>query len=221
MKHQRGFTLMEMTIALVVSALLVSLAYGALRIGVRGWEAANTRVDQVDTMRVGWQFLHQALSNTRAVADPLGEHKHTLFDGAAARLKFVADMPSYLGLGGLYVVELIREEDNEGARLLLRRTLLSEYRQKNTKNRPQQAVLVDELQGIDISYFGRLNDAGLAGWQQRWTNQRHLPTLIRIEVRQENGRHWPLLVARPRLGQVKQAEQSLLDGIPPKTEAAE
>jgi len=205
-RQQGGFTLAEMLIALAVSALLVSLVYSALRIGMRSWEASQQRVDQVDSMRIGWQFLHQALSGARPISDPLSQDREPLFKGEKDRLVFAADMPSYLGLGGLYVIELLREQQGQQQRLLLRRTLLSEYRQHDLEVRPQQAVLVDELRDVDIAYFGRPAADDLLDWHPAWEGNSALPSLIRIDVQYADGSRWPTLVAHPRLGQRTQVD---------------
>ena len=66
----RGFTLLEMLLAISLLTLLAGLAYGTLRIGVRGWEAADAQADREDALRVGWPFLHQTLEGARPDLDP-------------------------------------------------------------------------------------------------------------------------------------------------------
>ncbi|HEX7533874.1 MAG TPA: prepilin-type N-terminal cleavage/methylation domain-containing protein [Syntrophales bacterium] len=36
--HNRGFTLLELLIALTITAMIVAIIFGALRIGIRAWE---------------------------------------------------------------------------------------------------------------------------------------------------------------------------------------
>lgn len=197
-RYQRGFTLAEMLIALSVSVLLVALVYSALRIGLRSWDSTREEVAQIDSQRIGWLFLHQALSNARPVADPLATDAAPLFQGDSGGLRFGADMNSYLGLGGLYLVELVREPQGEDTRLLLRRTLLSEYRQRNTENRPQQAVLVDRLGELRIAYYGSEQASAAPAWQSQWHSNEGLPGLVRVDISDADGRRWPTLVAHPR-----------------------
>lgn len=209
MNQQRGFTLAELLVSLSVAALLVSLVYGSLRIGVRSWEAADTRSNVADTTRIGWLFLHRALADARPVGDPLASRGTPIFNGRPDRLRFAADMPSHLNLGGLYVVEIARNEEKQ---LQLSRTLMAEYRQARLENRPQSAVLADNLQSITFKYFGKLDREVDARWHTEWKNQLGLPALIRIDVEQQDGSHWPTLIAHPRIGSVQHApapEQSL------------
>jgi len=209
-KKQRGFTLLEMIVALAISGLLVTLAYGSLRIGIRSWEASQTRVEQSDAMRIGWQFLQRSLIEAKAVTDPLQNTSNLLFSGTSTTLSFVADMPSHLGLGGLYVIQ-IAPQGNQDLQLKLSRTLLSEYKQRNTENRPQQAILVDELNHIDIAYYGQLNEKGSAGWHSTWLEQKTLPQLVRLDIKQADGKSWPTLTAHLQLGRGRGIQQNTLD----------
>ncbi len=200
MKRQRGFTLAEMIVALAVSALLVSLTYGALRIGVRSWQATQEGVNRLDTLRIGWQTLHDSLIEAVPVADRDADGQAILFKGSPDSLTFAADMPSYLGLGGVYLVELYLEDDGGAQILRLRRTLYSEIQQRGLENHPQQADLAERVRQLSIGYYGKPEDAPLAGWQPDWSGQAILPALVRVDVELQNGDRWPTLIVGPRRG---------------------
>ena len=55
-RAQRGFTLVEMLVALGIATLLVSLVYGSIRVGQRSARALDRQVEQAEVMRIGWQF---------------------------------------------------------------------------------------------------------------------------------------------------------------------
>ena len=204
MRKQSGFTLAEMLIALMLSALLVTLTYASLRIGIRGWESARAHADHLDELRVGWQFLHDALSRAEAVPDPRGESGQVLFEGNPQRLLFSAHQPSHLGLGGLYRIELLGDDTVGQSRLRLRRTLLFAYQHGNSHSAVQQAVLADDLARLDIRYFGQLDENKPSRWHRNWEHPQQLPRLVRIDVLLQGGQRWPTLIARPRSGQPPQ-----------------
>lgn len=216
--RQRGFTLAEMIVALAVSALLVTLAYGALRIGIRSWEAAQAGADRLDTLRVGWQAVHDTLVASAATQPPEANQPGILFNGEADRLTFTANMPSYLGLGGLYRVELFRDEQLDHTPFKLRRTLYSAYLQDPDSAQVQQADLADHVARLSFRYFGIAGQGSAATWQETWQELPSLPVLVRVEVELENGGHWPLLVAKlhqaNRLWEVD-AEETFGSGILP------
>lgn len=206
-QRSKGFTLVEMVIAISITALLISLAYGGLRMGIRSYEASREHSDQLDAMRIGWQFMQNALAGARPIADPLQQRPGSLFIGEHNSLTWVADMPSYLGLGGLYVISLEKTQTRP-QQLLLKRTLLSEYRQRNTANNEQTAILVDDLSEIELRYFGREEAQLPMRWHQSWLDKDTLPSLIEIRINEQNGRVWPLMIAHPRLSEAPETLDS-------------
>lgn len=204
MKHQRGFTLAEMLVALSVAALLVTLAYGSVRIGIRSWEAADARSNLADAQRISWLYLHQVLSDARPVGDPRSAQGKPLFSGSPDQITFAADMPSYLNLGGLYVLHLGR---NDKGQVELTRTLFAEYRQTQLESRVQKAVIVEEPADVKIRYFGQLDESNEARWHAEWRNQLGLPALIRVDISLSDNTHWPSLIAHPRIGHVQSVDE--------------
>ena len=199
MKRQHGFTLAEMIVALAVSSLLVTLTYGALRIGIRSWDASQETVTQIETLRVGWQAVHSAISEAVVRFDPTTQSEGIFFDGRPDRLKFTANMPSHLGLGGVYIIELLLDTQNGDDAFLLRRTLWVEHLQETRENNPQQAPLAEGVKQIRFRYFGTLNEEETPSWHTQWTGQSTLPNLLRLDVELKDGTHWPTLIARPRI----------------------
>lgn len=193
-----GFTLVEMLVALSVSALLVSLVYGAVRVGQRSARALGVQTTQAEVMRIGWQFLHDALTQARPVPDPSDPQSRTSFEGMAHTLSFVADMPAYMGLGGLMRITLEIEDTDTGRQLVLSRQRFGTTMQEDSAER---AVLVEELDTLAITYFGLVKGDGVPDWYGNWDDsQRTLPNLLRISVKPGNGPAWPELIASPMMG---------------------
>ena len=207
-RAQSGFTLVEMIVALIVVSLLVALVYGALRTGMRSWEASQEQVEKLNAMRIGWNFIHHALANTRQVNDPVAEEPGLFFYGEKDRLGFVSDMPSHLGLGGRYLVEIQQAEVLDQPGLLFKRTLLSDYQQLGQSAPHQQAILSDQLKTLSFNYFGQKADDDESAWHAEWIEQRVLPSLIRVTIEEESGSRWPVLIAQLRFSPNPQMEQS-------------
>lgn len=216
-RHQ-GFTLLEMLVAISVFGLLVSMVYGMLRLGSRGWEAGDERIDQTDTMRIGWTFLQRALNNARDTKNQNEDEKGVHFFGTDKELEFVADMPAYLGTGGLHVVSLsimdaVLDKDQEGPeqKLVLQRVPLLEYDTELSDDQIQRAVLVDQVDSLKIDYYGTPGDGGVSRkddapeWHDEWKEASTLPVLVRIAVHPYGRDPWPILVAHPQLGSGRKA----------------
>ncbi len=211
-RQQSGFTLLEVIVAVTISAILVSLVYGSIRISSRSLEAAQTQIEDSDAMRIGWQFLQRALNGARIINDSVDESGGILFDGGNHKLSFVADMPGYLGLGGLYIITIEKRVELFQSKLLLSRIPLSEHGQTTTNYQPQTAVLVDDLKNIDIHYFGSLQQNTLPGWHSNWHKMERLPLLVKIQITPNKTSPWPLLIAHPQIGLGRKAQLYSLDG---------
>ncbi len=201
---QGGFTVVEVLVAIAVAGLLVSLVYGAIRVGQRSVSALDSRVDQSELMRIGWQFIHTAIAHAGPAVDPARRQSRTGFEGAPDRLVFVADMPSYVGIEGPARITLARvSKAGTGQLLLTRERLDAEAAPTATSmgsDSIDQAVLVEELDELSIEYFGQLERGTAPSWQSNWDHARRLPNLVRISIRPSDAPAWPLLIAAPRDG---------------------
>jgi general secretion pathway protein J len=150
-------------------------------------------------MRIGWQFIHDALSQARSVDDPDNEGQQTSFYGMADRLAFVADLPAYVGTGGLSRITLQTRPSSEGDRLVLTRQLFdtSATGQDATTH---SAVLVDEMDRLEIRYFGQPDRDSTPGWHPTWVDSDVLPSLVVVRVVPAHGNPWPTLTASPLTG---------------------
>jgi general secretion pathway protein J len=197
---QRGFTLIEMLAALSVASLLVSLVYGAVRIGQRSVSAMDAQIEQSDIMRIGWEFLHNALSRALPMPNPEDEEDNTSFGGTTKVLTFVADMPAYVGAGGLMRITLGIDEASSKSQLVLTRQRYEAYEELSTEQPVQRAVLIEDLDHLEIGYFARLEDDDIASWHDEWLGFDALPNLVRIDVAPAGAKAWPRLVAQPSSG---------------------
>ena len=206
---QRGFTVVEMLVAIAVAGLLVSLVYGAIRVGQRSVSAVDSRVQQSELMRIGWQFIHHAIAHAGPAVDPARPETRTGFEGTSDQLVFVADMPSYVGIEGPARITLGRFAKAGAAQLLLTRGRLDEESTPRGEAELEQAVLVDQLDELRIEYFGQLERGVAPSWQSNWDHARWLPNLIRIQIRPAGAPAWPLLTAAPRDGTAPLDEDAL------------
>ncbi len=197
---QRGFTLIEMLAALSVASLLVGLVYGAVRIGQRSVSAMDAQVEQSDIMRIGWEFLHNALSRAMPMPNPEDDEDSTSFAGTTKVLTFVADMPAYVGPGGLMHITLGIDEAPSKSQLVLTRQRYEPYEELSAEQPVQRAVLIEDLDRLEIGYFGRLGDDDDASWHDEWIGFDALPNLVRIDVAPSGTKAWPRLVAQPSSG---------------------
>ena len=173
--------LLYLIILLLVAALLVAMVYGAVRVGQRSARAVDERIDQAEVMRIGWQYLHGAIVRARPVTNPDNLDDRTGFRGQSDTLEFVADMPAYVGLGGLIRIRLEPARTEQGEQLLLSRERYDPNVEKPDESL-EKAVLVEQLDALEISYFGRRDQGQAPDWHSSWDGPNTLPNLVRIEI---------------------------------------
>ncbi|MGD8929548.1 MAG: prepilin-type N-terminal cleavage/methylation domain-containing protein, partial [Lysobacterales bacterium] len=104
----RGFTLVEILLALTLLSMLMALAYGGLRAATRAADKGQTVLQDSGRIRMAHQFVHKQLNQMLPLvfAENDDQTERTVFVGEPQRIRFVAPMPGYLGFGGPQVQEL-------------------------------------------------------------------------------------------------------------------
>jgi len=202
-RRQPGFTLIEVLIAMTLIGLIVTLLFNGLRLAGRAGESVATEADRVHTVLAVQRALRARLEQARPyrLRDVAGEVT-LAFYGAPDRLRFIAPLPSRLGPGGLYWIELhaAHESAAESAPLMLEYWPFDPGLKPAGAGSPhRQKVLLADVEFVRFRYLG--DDSATDGqWLRNWQDRRTLPTAIRLEVAVANDRHiWPELVVNPRL----------------------
>jgi general secretion pathway protein J len=147
-------------------------------------------------------FLRRRLAGARAVPfqiDP-ASGLPTRFTGEADRMRFVSDLPDYIGRGGpnLHELHVERMPSGQGVRLTLGLTVVQAAGEPPSPDRSPE-VLADDVRGVRFRYRG-LGENGKPGeWTDRWTTVEQLPLLVDIQITGADGRPWPQLMVAPRL----------------------
>jgi len=198
----RGFTLVELTIALVLMAAIAALLYGSLALAARSWDGGEAKSQQVADLRTTQTYLRGQLS-----ADyPQRMWKITgfpiLFSGERDEIRYAAPLPPRVAEGGVYYFRVAVVKDGDRSLLVQQRMIpdvnaleIPEFRDAD------RSVLAEGIAEIKIAYFGRAADAAdivAPTWLDRWDDKQRLPTLVRIDVKPEKGPAWPTLVIEPR-----------------------
>ena len=207
--RQRGFTLIEILIAMTLLGLLMAMLFGGLRLGTRAWEASDARSAELARLEAVHGFIRRALTGAYPLlrTETGGAKRRIAFTGGAEAVEFTALMPAHFGVGGFYTITLAVEDGADGARLIFRRQL---YRPGDEETPPpppagdeeKEKVLLDGISKAAFSYFGATDEDETPAWRDEWRDQKTLPDLVRLGLTFADGGAWPDLVVAPRISAV-------------------
>ena len=199
----RGFTLIEVLLATVLLAAGLALAFATLRAATATATRGEVIAQRNEHLRAVEGFLRTRLTGTRPVPFALDPDSGLVqrFVGTAERMRFVSDLPDYLGRGGPYLHELAIERDGDELRLTLALTIVQGGEAiAETPPRPPE-VLAGHLRAARFRYRALAADYRLGEWQEQWRTPEALPLQVEITLQDADGRQWPpLLVALPLAG---------------------
>lgn len=189
-RNDRGFTLLEVLVALVVvSFLVLGLAQG-VRFGLHAWNAQG----RVLARQNGLDAVDRTLRGLIARMQPGGLVTAPTIAGTADRLAFVTELPVGAGDAGPRTAAVALTVDGSH-RLLLRWTPDPQAIPLLVPPR-HTVVLLSDVERLAISYWLPLSHGG--GWVTQW-DQPYLPALVRLRIvfRHGDRRLWPDIVAAP------------------------
>jgi general secretion pathway protein J len=199
-RSARGFTLIEVLLASALLAAGLTLAFatilGATATTRRGEELAQAN----EQMRAVLGFLRRRIAGARGATFDTDQSTGLpmRFVGDRERMRFVADLPDYIGRGGPNLHDLRIERDGDGVRLLLDLAVVQAGTSVLERGREPE-LLAGGLRSARFRYRGLGADGELADWQDEWTAVEQLPLLVEVTLVGADGREWPTLVVAPRL----------------------
>jgi len=209
MRSSRGFTLVEILLALSLMGMLLALAYGGLRASTRATDKGQAVLEESGRIRMAHQFVRKQINQMI----PLGfadeqSQERTVFIGEMNKIRFVAPMPGYLGFGGPQVQELAIIQGKDGAELVLSHALLQGFEEQNLYVR-DPILLMDHIESAEFSFLGRDENGEVLPWITRWDTPEKLPIAVTLDVEftEDIYLSWPSLTAAIRI------DASALEGL--------
>jgi general secretion pathway protein J len=213
-RRDDGFTLLEVLVAVVIMAVIMTTAFGALRLGGRSWEAGVSRASDNERFRAVADLLRRQVHQVIPMSWPEDKEKRIAFEGASNQLRFIAPAPKQHRQAGLFEYGMSARREGVDTDLVL--SFIPFNPDAEAFQRPardQQVLLVEGLQRVTFEYFGSPGNAGVRGrartsaqppsWQPRWAaDATRYPQLIRVRLEVNEGQQaWPeLYLALPAGG---------------------
>ena len=198
----RGFTLVELLLAIGMMSMLLALAYGGLRASTRATDRGQVILEESSRIRMAHQFVRKQLNQMIPLVfmESEDQAQRTTFEGSADRIRFVGPMPGYLGFGGPQVQELVFEPGDDGLTLLISHALLQGFEEEKLYERAP-IVLLDRIDQAEFQFLGLDEEGELGDWTSDWENVETLPLAVSlaIDFNEEVYVSWPQLTASVRI----------------------
>jgi general secretion pathway protein J len=179
MKRARGFTLLEVLIALAIVGALVTIAFGGLRVAIAAWRQGEERAEAHQHVRAVAFTLSRALGAAYPYRGTRGLSPEVviLFGGAAKRVEFVTQAaPLPLEIPAAFTAVVIELADGPEPGLVVRQRPLPN-RDPFTEGR---VVLRDP--SVTSVAFKFLTEEG--AWVEEWDGQnaKSIPRAVQLQL---------------------------------------
>jgi general secretion pathway protein J len=204
MSHSRGYTLIELVVALAVLALASVLIAQGVRLGLRAWDSVNARLSRVQAVAVTQQLLRGRLSLLYPYSVPShSEHSITnsyALIGDTDKLSFSAPGPHAQAGQMLRYRVFLDRGDGPGKLKISWQADPGPGGGQGAGSGEEQETLLDDVDLVAFEYFSHGN-LGSGEWLRQWQGQSTPPALVRLRLGFAHGAagDWPTLVVRPRI----------------------
>jgi len=201
--RQRGFTLIEVLIAMTLLSIMVVLLFSSLRICAQSWEQGENKISEVNEAAVVYGFFQRHLSSAIPLwndftgkgsaggATPDQQNNKAFsFQGNRQSLQFVSVFPASAGRSGMQLFSVA--PDNEHA---VKVTLTPFFPATEGEDwRKEEVTLLKQVSDFSLAYFGDAEGLGEYRWHEQWLEKNTQPSLVKITISTENGLFWPEMV---------------------------
>lgn len=185
----RGFTLVEMVVALTILSLIVLATITGMRTLAKTQQVLKQRTTQVARMRAVEGFVRKSIEQLQTVGYSSGAGTPTIiyFQGASHELVWAAPAPIPGVNGGLWAMRLTRNDDHQLMLQVREDISLTSWGEDTSISH----VLAEDVEMFDITYRA----FGTSDWRLEWPldNPDGVPAYIKIQLK-VGDRYWPELI---------------------------
>ncbi len=195
MNKAAGFTLIEVLLATMLLAAGLTLGFATLRAAAATAERGEAMAARNERMRAVSEFLRSRIGNAEGIVfnlDPATGQAQR-FSGDAHSMRFVTDLPDYLGRGGPHLHEFGVDGRGSEQALQVDFRMVMAGKTINTPDARPPEPLAEKLRSVRFFYRSNAGQGEPGPWQPRWEHPEALPQQVRVEIVDVQGA-WPTVV---------------------------
>ncbi|NJD57312.1 MAG: prepilin-type N-terminal cleavage/methylation domain-containing protein [Nitrospirae bacterium] len=172
--RQRGFTLLELVIAITLIGLIVLIVTGAMRLSYRSVSSGEKRIDQLERLRTTAGVIDAQVQSCMPLrTEPDTEPKSSL-KGQSDSLELATNYSLWKGRAG-YVLAAYHIALGEDGRQALS---ISEHTVGVDDTRETQ--LLGGFDEMRFSYYATAAGESEGSWAEEWTDETLMPEKVRL-----------------------------------------
>ena len=190
----KGFTLIEVLIALTLLSIMVVLLFTSLKICADSWEKGENKINAVNEIAVVYNFFQHHLATAKPLFNTTATgEKSFSFQGNSQSMQFLSAFPASAGKLGLqlFSVTLLEDDSDQYINVALVPFISLAEDEKPSK---EEVTLIKHVSEFKLSYFGSEDGLTEGSWNEEWVDKAVLPSLVKINIRLTNGYFWPEMI---------------------------
>lgn len=195
--QSKGFTLIEILVAMVMLSMTLLLLFSSLFTANKYWTIGENKIEKNEEIRLASTFIRKQITQTIPLLWIDATKRKLLFQGQHDELSFVSTLPSHRGGGGIHSLRLEVIQIDDGSQLGMSYSLLSPDIfpfADDTDKEEEFVAIADNINSINLSYYGKENNNEEPRWFDVWDNNKYLPQLVRIKIISlDRNINWPVI----------------------------
>lgn len=191
-RKNRGFTLLEMLLALGLMSLLMLALTQLMSQGAEVWNNSDRDIRAVENDKIALDFLRKMIQRAQPIDWKNGDENgqiNKVFVGDANALSFAAPLPvagsDALGIYFFTVTAQQTQEYPQPAMLVSYRPLDEESLEATLKNEAQTEVIMTEVEQVTFSYYGdkdSMDGTDSPEWNDSWRAATEFPQAVKMHT---------------------------------------